>query len=88
MTQSIAFKNRKPSRALVMRSIAEYLKKGITNFYLTWGENWIELQYHSGTWFGTGWIREIGGSDIADELNALRKQTIAEHRQLLNVWNT
>jgi len=88
MSQAIEFKGRKPSRALIMRALGVYLEHGINDFDLTWGENWIELQYHSGTWIGTGWIREIGGSDIADELNTLRKQAIAEHKQLLNVYNS
>ena len=64
---------RKPSRALIMRVIGEYLKHGITNMELNWGENWLDLEYH-GYWIGSGWIKDIGGDDIANELNQLSKQ--------------
>jgi hypothetical protein len=32
-------------------------------------------------WYGYGWIKEIGGDSIANELNAIRKQAIAEIKQ-------
>ena len=72
--------NRKPSRAVIMRTIAEYLKQGAKCFTLTWGENWIELDYHPNQeqWYGSGWMKEIGGDDIARELNEIRKQAQAE----------
>ena len=72
--------NRKPSRAVIMRTLAEYLKQGAKCFSLTWGENWIELDYHPNQeqWYGSGWMKEIGGDDIARELNEIRKQAQAE----------
>ena len=62
---------RKPSRALIMRILAEYISSGIEGFDLSWGENWIDLEYYHGQWHGCGWIKEIGGDDIAHELNNL-----------------
>ena len=84
---NINFYKRKPSRAVIMRTIAEYLKQGGKAFTIQWGENWIDLTYHDtyNTWYGEGWIKDISGSDLADELNAIRKQA---HRELLNLWNT
>ena len=79
----INYENRKPSRAVIMRTIAEYLKQGGKSFDIRWGENWIELNYHPnhGQWYGTGWIKEIGGDSIAKELNEIRKQAIKEIQQ-------
>jgi hypothetical protein len=79
----IEFKNRKPSRAVIMRTLAEYLKQGGKAFSITWGENWIELDFHpnQGQWYGTGWIKDIGGDSIANELNEIRKQAIKEIQQ-------
>ena len=79
----IEFKNRKPSRAVIMRTLAEYLKQGGKAFSITWGENWIELDFHPNQeqWYGTGWIKDIGGDSIANELNEIRKQAIAEIKQ-------
>jgi hypothetical protein len=85
----IEYKNRKPSKAVVMRTIAEYLKQGAKAFSITWGENWIELNYYPKyqQWQGTGWIRDISGQDIGEELNSIRKQAIEEIKTL-NLWNT
>ena len=83
----IEYKNRKPSRAVIMRTLAEYLKQGGKSFSIAWGENWIELDYHPNQeqWYGRGWIKDIGGEDLAQELNQIRKQA---QRELLNLWNT
>jgi len=72
--------NRKPSRAVIMRTIAEYLKQGAKCFTLSWGENCIELDFHprQEQWYGSGWMKDIGGDDIARELNEIRKQAQAE----------
>lgn len=76
----IEYKNRKPSRAVIMRTLAEYLKQGGKCFAIVWGENWIDLDYHPNQerWYGTGWIKDIGGDSVAEELNAMRKQAIEE----------
>lgn len=73
---NIEYKNRKPSRAVIMRTLAEYLKQGGKCFSITWGENWIDLDYHPNQekWYGNGWIKDISGDDLAKELNDIRKQ--------------
>jgi hypothetical protein len=83
----IEYKNRKPSRAVIMRTLAEYLKQGGKSFSIAWGENWIEIDWHPNheSWYGRGWIKDIGGDDLAKELNQIRKQA---QRELLNLWNT
>jgi hypothetical protein len=79
----INYNNRKPSRAVIMRTLAEYLKQGGKSFDIRWGENWIELNYQPNQeqWYGSGWIKEISGDSIAKELNEIRKQAIAEIKQ-------
>ena len=62
---------KKPTRAMIMRSILQCIPHGIRGFDLAWGENWIELEYYHGQWHGCGWIKAIGGDDIASDLNKL-----------------
>ena len=86
----IEFNNRKPSRAVIMRTLAEYLKQGAKSFDLRWGENWIEIDWHPNQdkWYGRGWIKEIGGDDIATELNAMRKEAqkfIKDHFTFIHI---
>jgi hypothetical protein len=72
--------NKKPSRAVVMRTLAEYLKAGGKSFELHWGENWIDVYFdpRDERWYGYGWLKDISGDDIARELNEIRKQAQAE----------
>jgi hypothetical protein len=79
----IEFNKRKPSRAVIMRTLAEYLKQGAKSFDIRWGENWIEIDWHPNQdqWYGRGWIKEISGDSIAIELNEIRKQALAEIAQ-------
>jgi len=93
-TIDIIYKNRKPSKAVIMRTLAEYLKQGGKSFNISWGENCIELQWHPSheAWYGYGWIKTIGGNDIAQELNSIRKQALEEikkfkqdHIQFINI---
>jgi len=79
----IEFNNRKPSRAVIMRTLAEYLKQGAKSFDIRWGENWIEIDWHPNQdkWYGRGWIKELSGDDIANELNAIRQQALREIKQ-------
>ena len=85
----IEYTKRKPSKAVVMRTIAEYLKQGAKAFTISWGENCIDLNYHDKNqhWYGEGWIKDISGQDIGEELNSIRKQAVEEIR-ILNLWNT
>lgn len=79
-TQNINFEGRKPSKAQVMRAIGKLLEsgEGYKSISVYWGENWIDLDFYENAqaWLGNGWIKEIGGDDIAKELNAIRKQAL------------
>lgn len=86
----IEFKNRKPSKAMIMRTLAEYIAQGGKSFDMRWGENWIELNWHPRheQWYGSGWIKEIGGDDLAKELNEIRKeakQFIKDHFTFVHI---
>jgi len=86
----IEYNKRKPSKAVIMRTLAEYLKQGGKSFCIMWGENCIELDWHPNheQWYGRGWIKDIGGSDIADELNAIRKEAqkfVKDHFQFIHI---
>ena len=77
------FTGRKPSKKQVKTKIEQGLKASKEMVTITWGENWLQLiKIWDGSYQGNGWIKEIGGDDIAQELNA--KQT----RNTLNLWNT
>lgn len=78
--KEIVFDGRKPSYARVMRAIGEEISKGHTDITVLWGENWVDLYFDHRVkqWFGSGWIRDIDGSYIADELNDIRAEAI-EH---------
>jgi hypothetical protein len=80
---NIEYKNRKPSKAVVMRTLAEYLKQGGKAFEITWGENTIDLYFdpRAEEWFGSGWIKDISGYSIGREFNEIREQAIAEIKQ-------
>lgn len=65
---------RKPSRALIMRTIGVYLEQGHKDLDIRWGENWIEILRGGSHWFGSGWIKDISGDDIANELNEMERQ--------------
>ena len=79
----INYEKRKPSRAVIMRTLAEYLKQGAKSFDIRWGENWIQLDFlpNQEHWYGRGWIKDISGDSIAMELNEIRKQALREIKQ-------
>lgn len=87
-THNIDF-SKKPSKAVLMRSIGKCLEQGAKSISLTWGENWIDLDYHPNQeqWYGQGWIKEIGGDDIAQELNTIRKQALADIQASRKFYN-
>ena len=72
----INFTGNKPSKAQIMSKIKAAIQSGAAAISVTWGENWIELDYsfNARAWNGHGWIRAIGGDDIAQELNNLQKR--------------
>jgi hypothetical protein len=84
-TIEIEYHKRKPSKAVIMRTLGEYLKQGGKSFTISWGENQIDIDYHPGQeqWYGGGHIKNISGWDIAIELNEIRKQAIKETNQFI-----
>ena len=78
--KEIVFDGRKPSYAQVMRAVGEDLSKGNTDLEIIWGENHIDLYFDPRVkqWFGSGWIRDIDGSYIANELNEIRAEAQLE----------
>ena len=63
------YEGRKPSRKQIHAVVVQALKMGEKAIEITWGENCITLELDRGSWSGRGWIREIGGADLAQELN-------------------
>jgi hypothetical protein len=63
------YEGRKPSLKQILALVAQANKQGETLLEISWGENSITLENEAGQWHGWGWIREIGGSDIAQQLN-------------------
>jgi hypothetical protein len=87
--KEIVFDGRKPSYAQVMRAVGEEISRGNTDLEVIWGENHIDLYFDPRVkqWFGSGWIRDIDGSYIAEELNEIRAEAQREIATL-NLWNT
>lgn len=87
-THNISF-NKKPSKAVLMRSIGKCLEQGAKSISLTWGENWIDLDFHPNheQWYGQGWIKQLSGDDIAQELNTIRKQAIEDIQASRKFYN-
>jgi hypothetical protein len=81
---NITFHGKKPSKTQLMRKIKTAIQSGATAISIIWGENWIDLDYsfNARDWNGNGWIKDIGGDDIAQELNR------EDHRKTLNLYNT
>jgi hypothetical protein len=68
------FTGRCPTAAQIKAKVKKAVAEGHGQIELHWGENWIELEKREangffGPWFGHGWIRRIGGDDIARELS-------------------
>ena len=64
------FQGRCPSKAQIMAKINAGLKTSPELVTINWGENYIQLiRIYDGSLTGRGWIRRIGGDDIAQELN-------------------
>ena len=76
--KEIVFDGRKPSYAQVMRAVGEEISKGNTDISVEWGENYLEVYFdhRNKTWYGTSWIKDISGQDIAEELNEIRAEAI------------
>jgi len=85
------FHNQKPSKKQIMGCIDNAIKGDAKAINISWGENCIELIYHDRhmQWYGYGWIKTIGGSDIADGMNKPKQSNTTEfmrqHFNLLGV---
>jgi hypothetical protein len=67
----IDFQGRRPSKAQIMSKIKAAIQSGAAAISVSWGENRLDLDYsfNARAWNGYGWIKAIGGDDIAKELN-------------------
>lgn len=69
MTYEHYFEGRKPSKAQVKSQVLNAIKEGYNKIEISWGENMIEfLKAVNGQYYGYGWIKNIGGQDLADEI--------------------
>jgi hypothetical protein len=69
MLYQFEFEGRKPSKAQVKNCAIKAIKEGYPLISITWGENWISLNNELGYITGQGWIKNIGGDDLANEFN-------------------
>ena len=69
MLYEFEFEGRRPSYKQVKACAIKAIKEGYPLIEITWGENWISLDNELGYITGRGWIKNIGGDDLANELN-------------------
>lgn len=62
------FSGRCPSKAQVAKEIKKGVELGAEVLDISWGENGIYIQNYNGTYHGFGWIRNISGQDLVQEL--------------------
>jgi hypothetical protein len=63
-----------PSATQIRSHVNKARAAGHSFIQITWGENEITLEKGSfngffGPWFGYGWIKRIGGDDLARAIN-------------------
>jgi len=68
MLYEYEFLNRKPSGKQVKKIAIEAIKEGYPLINISWGENMIMLENNLGEISGRGWIKDIGGDNLANEL--------------------
>jgi|APMed6443717190_1056831.scaffolds.fasta_scaffold15635_4 hypothetical protein len=81
---------RKPSNAQVLKQINKAINEGHNYIEIIWGENMITIErMHSKYWYGSGWIRNISGSDLAVKINnaiyGQQEQFIKDRFQFISV---
>lgn len=69
MLYEFYFEGKKPSKAQVKKCAIQAIKEGYPLIEISWGENMINLENNLGFITGRGWIKNIGGDDLANELN-------------------
>lgn len=81
------FTGRKPSNAQVLKKINEGINEGNNYIQISWGENMITIErMHSKMWYGSGWIKNISGADLAVKINAsIADQFKRDHFQFISV---
>jgi len=82
-----SFTGRKPSNAQVLKKINEGINEGNNYIQISWGENMITIErMHSKFWYGSGWIKNISGADLAVKINAsIADQFKRDHFQFIRV---
>jgi hypothetical protein len=63
------FHNKRPSQKQVIGCLMNDLKAGDTLTEVIYGESSLTFQYEAGRWTGWGWIKKLGGDNIAQVLN-------------------
>ena len=64
------FEGRKPSEKQVIQCIKRGLNQGLSQFEIAWGENMVTLEKRGiNRWSGWGWIKNISGHELAEQLN-------------------
>lgn len=63
------FKGSKPSKQQVYNMAKHTAELGHRQFSIIWGENWIDIDVSNNRFYGRGWIKKIGGDEIAQLLN-------------------
>ena len=84
------FQGRKPSNAQVLKKVNEAINLGHNYIEISWGENMLTIErMHNRLWYGSGWIKNISGSDLAIKLNDAilnqLKKHVKEHFQFVKV---
>jgi hypothetical protein len=78
----IDFQGRRPSKPQIMAKIKAAIQSGAAAISVNWGENRLDLDYsfNARAWNGYGWIKAIGGDDIARELNRAQAEATLKAR--------
>lgn len=63
------FEGRKPSLLQVKVAIFKALREGYNMIEISWGENMLTIERNGVDYYGWGWIKDISGGDLANELN-------------------
>ena len=67
-----SFTGRRPSQSQIVKVLKQGIKEGASQLNIDWGENWLRFErnpYAMNRWVGYGWIRSLGGDDLAKQLN-------------------
>lgn len=68
MIKEVYFAGRRPSKAQVIKAVIGSLNEGYDSVEVSWGENSLSIEKFHGKLIGHGWIKTLGGQDLANEL--------------------